>query len=212
MKLKICGLKTPENILQVLKLKPDFIGFIFYEGSPRYAGKELSPDFAQSISSAKKVGVFVNESEINVMNAVSRYGLDYVQMHGNETHEFCERLQKNVEIIKAFRIEESFDFSLLHDYQNVCSHFLFDTYSKTYGGSGKTFNWNKLRDYTAEKSIFLSGGIDLKNIDEVTGLSSQIPHLFAVDVNSCFESEPGIKDINKIKELTAKINKYVVRG
>jgi len=203
MKLKVCGLKDHENILEVLAYKPDYIGFIFYDKSPRYAGKELSADFTQSISSAKKVGVFVNESEINILDKVSCFGLDYVQLHGNETPEFCKQIQKNVPVIKAFGIGDNFDFSSLDAYKDVCTYFLFDSSSKEYGGSGKAFNWNKLKEYTLQKPFFLSGGIDLQNIDDIQNLA--IPQLMAVDVNSCFETLPGIKDISKIKELKLKL-------
>jgi phosphoribosylanthranilate isomerase len=208
MKLKVCGLKNPENIINVLACRPDYIGFIFYEKSARYAGKELSPDFAQSISSAKKVGVFVNENEMNILDHVSQFGLDYVQLHGNETSEFCKQIQKNVPVIKAFGIGEGFDFYSLHAYKDSCDYFLFDSSSAAYGGSGKAFNWDKLKEYTLGKPFFLSGGIDLKNIDEISNLT--IPNLIAIDVNSCFETSPGIKDISKLKELKLKIEQHVV--
>lgn len=208
MKLKVCGLKDRENIMHVLEHKPDYIGFIFYEKSPRYAGKELNADFAQSISSVKKVGVFVNESEINILDKVSRLGLDYVQLHSNETPEFCKQIQQYVPVIKAFGIGENFDFSSLKDYKDVCSYFLFDSSSKEYGGSGKVFDWNKIKEYALQKPFFLSGGIDLQSIDEIQNLT--IPQLMGVDVNSCFEIEPGMKDISKIKELTTKIKMHVV--
>jgi phosphoribosylanthranilate isomerase len=208
MKLKVCGLKDRENILQVVEHKPDYIGFIFYPKSPRYAGKELNADFTQSISSAKKVGVFVNESEINILDKVSRFGLDYVQLHGNETPEFCKQVQQYVPVIKAFGISGTFNFSSLDAYKDACDYFLFDSSSKEYGGSGKTFNWDKLKEYTLQKLFFLSGGIDLQNIDEIQNLT--IPQLMAVDVNSCFEIKPGMKDISKIKELTTKIKMHVV--
>ena len=210
MKLKVCGLKSRENILQVLAYQPDYIGFIFYEKSPRYAGKELSADFAQSISSAKKIGVFVNESEINILDHVSRFGLDYVQLHGNETHEFCAQIQKNVPVIKAFGIDNAFDFTSLNAYATVCDYFLFDSSSAAYGGSGKTFNWNKLKEYSLQKPFFLSGGIDLQNIEEILHLTSHISYLKAIDVNSCFETAPGIKDISKLKELKLKIKTHVI--
>lgn len=210
MKLKVCGLKDRENILQVLAYKPDYIGFIFYKKSPRYAAKELSAEFAQSISSVKKVGVFVNESEMNILDHVTRFGLDYIQLHGNESPEFCKQVQKYVPVIKAFGVGEGFYFSSLDAYKDVCNYFLFDSSSKEYGGSGRAFNWNKLKEYTLQKPFFLSGGIYLSNMEEISNLKPQASNLFAVDVNSCFEITPGIKDISKIKELTTKIKKDVV--
>ena len=210
MKLKVCGLRDQENIMQVLNYQPDYIGFIFYEKSPRYAGKILQADFTQRISSVKKVGVFVNESEINILDHVSRFGLDYVQLHGNETPVFCSQIQKNVPVIKAFGIGESFDFSSLDVYKDACTYFLFDSSSKGYGGSGKTFNWSKLKEYRINKPFFLSGGIELSSIEEILNLKAQISNLYAVDVNSRFETAPGIKDISKIKELQLKTKAHVI--
>jgi phosphoribosylanthranilate isomerase len=203
MKFKVCGLKNEENILQVLESKPDYIGFIFYEKSPRYVGNELTVEFAQSITTAKKVGVFVNESEVTILDIASRYGLDYVQLHGNETAVFCNEIQKSIPVIKAFQVDDDFDFSILNEYKNGCTYFLFDSKSKHFGGSGETFNWKKLEQYKLKKPFFLSGGIDLENIDEV--LKLKFSNLIAIDVNSCFETEAGIKDIEKVKTLSNKI-------
>ena len=193
MKLKVCGLKDRENILQVLECKPDYIGFIFYEKSQRYAG-ELDANFVQSISSVKKVGIFVNETEIKILDYVARYGLDYVQLHGDETPEFCSVLQTNIPVIKAFQINNEFDFSSLNEYNDVCTYFLFDSKSERYGGSGKTFDWKKLEGYKMNKPYFLSGGLSLENMEEVKNLNA-----YCLDVNSHFESSQGIKDVNKLK-------------
>ncbi|MEO8760590.1 MAG: phosphoribosylanthranilate isomerase [Bacteroidia bacterium] len=203
MKFKVCGLKNEENILQVLASKPDYIGFIFYEKSPRYIGNELTVEFAQSICSAKKVGVFVNENEVTILDIASRYGLDYVQLHGNETAAFCTEIQKSIPVIKAFQVDDNFDFSILNEYENGCACFLFDSKCKQFGGSGETFNWKKLEQYKLQKPFFLSGGIDLENIDEV--LKLRFSNLIAIDVNSRFETEAGIKDIEKVKILSNKI-------
>ncbi len=205
MKLKVCGLKNEENILQVLGCNPDYIGFIFYTKSPRYAGKELSIEFSQRITTAKKVGVFVNENEVTILDIASRYGLDFVQLHGDESAEFCNEIKKFVPVIKAFQVDDDFDFSLLNQYVNACDYFLFDSKSKQFGGSGETFNWKKLDEYNLQKPFFLSGGIDLENIDEVLHLKSQYSNLVSIDINSRFETEPGIKDIEKIKLVSNKI-------
>jgi phosphoribosylanthranilate isomerase len=207
MKLKVCGLKYRENIIEILEYKPDFIGFIFYDKSPRYIGEELEPSFIQDISASNKVGVFVNESEVKMLDMASRYGLDYLQLHGNETAEFCKQIQKSIPIIKAFQIDGDFDFSILKEYEDACTYFLFDSKSKQFGGSGETFNWEKLNEYKLQKPFFLSGGIDLENIEQVLLLKSKFPHLYTVDVNSKFEVTPGIKDISKIKLLSNKIYK-----
>jgi phosphoribosylanthranilate isomerase len=207
MKLKVCGLKNRENIIEVLACEPDFIGFIFYEKSPRYISEELEPSFIQTITTSKKVGVFVNESEIKMLDIASRYGLDYLQLHGNETAEFCKELQKSIPIIKAFQVDDDFDFSTLKEYEDGCTYFLFDAKSTQYGGSGETFNWKKLTEYNLQKPFFLSGGVGLDNIEQVLLLKSKYPNLYAVDVNSKFEIKPGIKDISKIKLVSNKIYK-----
>ena len=205
MKLKVCGLKNEENILQMLGCNPDYIGFIFYAKSPRYVGKELSVEFTQSIKTTKKVGVFVNENEVTILDIASRYGLDFVQLHGNETAEFCNEIRESVPVIKAFQIDEDFNFSMLEEYESACDYFLFDSKSQQFGGSGNVFNWKKLDEYNLQKPFFLSGGIDLENIDEVLHLKSQYSNLIAIDVNSRFETESGIKDIEKIKLVSNKI-------
>jgi phosphoribosylanthranilate isomerase len=202
MKLKICGMKDRENILSVLENKPDYLGFIFYKKSPRYAG-ELSPDFVQSINSVTKVGVFVNEKEITILDYVARYGLDLVQLHGDEDPNFCKELQKNIKVIKAFGITNEFDFSVLNKFENACDYFLFDASTSYYGGSGKTFDWKKLSDYNLKKPFFLSGGIGPENIYEAININSSF--LFAIDVNSKAESAPGIKRTDLIKELKNKM-------
>lgn len=207
MKLKVCGLKNRENIIEILACKPDFIGFIFYDKSPRYIGEELEPNFIQNISPSKKVGVFVNESEINMLDIASRYGLDYLQLHGNETAQFCKELQKSIPIIKAFQIDDDFNFSRLNEYGDACTYFLFDSKSKQYGGSGETFNWDKLYEYKLQKPFFLSGGVDLENMEQILRIKSKFSNLYAVDVNSRFETEPSIKDISKINLLSNKIYK-----
>lgn len=207
MKLKVCGLKNRENIIEVLEYKPDFIGLIFYDKSPRYIGEELELNFIQNISKSKKVGAFVNESEIKMLDIASRYGLDYLQLHGTETAEFCKQVQKSIPVIKAFQINDDFDFSVLKEYEDACTYFLFDSKNKQYGGSGETFNWEKLNEYKLQKPFFLSGGIDLDNIEQALLLKSEFPNLYAVDVNSKFETEPGIKDVSKIKLLSNKIYK-----
>ena len=205
MKLKVCGLKNRENILDVLATKPNFIGLIFYDKSPRYVGDKLEANFVQSISTSKKVGVFVNESEIKMLDIASRYGLDFLQLHGTETVKFCKQIQESIPVIKAFQIDDDFDFSTVKEYENACTYFLFDSKSKQYGGSGQIFNWEKLTEYKLQKPFFLSGGIDLENIEQVLLLKSKLPNLYAVDVNSRFEKAPGIKDVSKIKLISNKI-------
>lgn len=204
MKLKVCGLKEEENIKSVLACEPDLIGFIFYDKSPRFI-KELDADFVRNISQSKKVGVFVNESESVILNKVKEYKLDYVQLHGDESPMFCEDIRKHIPVIKAFRIDNDFNFDLLLDYINCCDYFLFDSNTKAYGGSGESFNHKKLEEYNLSKPFFLSGGIDEVILSETEELKKRFPQLFALDVNSRFEISAGIKDTERIKSFSKKL-------
>lgn len=211
MKLKVCGLNDRENILEVLQCKPDYIGFIFYDRSPRYVN-DLPASFVQEINSAKKVGVFVNECEMKILDTVSQYGLDLVQLHGDESPEFCKRIKGSVPVIKAFQIGEEFDFSVLNAFENACDYFLFDSKSENYGGSGRSFNHQKLEEYTLSKKVFLSGGLDLNITEDLLYLQSVHPRVLGIDVNSRFEIRAGLKDTGKLKVLTEKMRKNEVRG
>jgi phosphoribosylanthranilate isomerase len=194
VKLKICGMKYPENIQEVSELQPDYLGFIFYDKSPR--------NFEDTIpllhSKIKKVGVFVNASLEEIKEKISIHQLHTIQLHGNETVQFCKRLQKfSVEIIKAFSVSDDFDFSVIKEYEAACDYFLFDTKGKNHGGNGITFNWKILEQYTSEKPYFLSGGI---GIDEINVLKEFLQttsgkKCFAIDINSKFETQPGLKNV-----------------
>ena len=194
--LKICGMKYPENILEVSQLLPDYLGFIFYEKSSRYFDGKI-PEIPKSI---KKVGVFVNATLEEINSKIKKYDLDLIQLHGNETPEFCRNLKnKNIEIIqiiKVFSVDDDFDFSELEPFENVCDYFLFDTKGKLHGGNGITFNWQILEKYKSKKSLFLSGGIGIEEIENIKILNLPI---FAIDVNSKFESEPGLKNTKLLK-------------
>ena len=195
-------MKYPDNIREVAELSPDFMGFIYYPQSKRFVGNNfVIPDIPSSI---KKVGVFVNETRKRILNMIKQHKLDYVQLHGDETAEFCTSLYESAKIIKAFGIDNRFDFSLLNDYENYCEYFLFDTKTKEYGGSGKTFDKTLLKKNTSSKPFFISGGIGM---EEATGLMHQMPGYFAIDVNSKFETEPGFKDIHKLKILNDELQR-----
>lgn len=196
MKLKICGLKDPGNIKQVAGLKPDYIGFIFYSESKRFVGDDFEmPLISNEI---KKVGVFVNAKADYIIDKIDQYKLDLIQLHGNENPDFCEVLNHIIPVIKAFGIDESFDFNSTSPYKDCCSCFLFDTKTDQYGGSGKLFDWNVLEKYDNKVPFFLSGGIGL---DEIEKLKIKKLNIYAVDVNSKFETMPGMKDIEKLKKI-----------
>lgn len=205
MKLKVCGLKHEHNIMELMQLPIDYMGFIFYKKSPRFVGENLSYDFIRTIpKSIKKTGVFVNESSYSIFNHIAHYDLDIVQLHGNETPELCAELKPYVKVMKAFQIKDDFDFKQLESYLPVVDYFLFDTPTPNYGGSGSAFNWQILKNYKYNIPFFLSGGISEEHIDDIKRLN--ISKLLAVDVNSKFETEPGLKNTNQIEQFINKLN------
>jgi phosphoribosylanthranilate isomerase len=206
MKIKVCGLRQQDNIEKVVALQPSFIGFIFYEKSPRFVGEELNEEYIRSIpQSIKKVGVFVNASPGFILSTVKKYDLQYAQLHGNEMPDICRSIrQKGVSVIKAFSINDQFNFAMLNNYKSFCDLFLFDTKGDNPGGNGTAFDWKLLARYDNEKPFLLSGGIGLDNIEEIITLSKTLP-IYGIDVNSKFETEPGLKDISKLEELFSLI-------
>ncbi len=205
MKLKVCGLKHEHNIAELMQLPINYMGFIFYKKSPRFVGEYLSFDFVRTIPKhIIKTGVFVNESSYSVFNAIAHYDLDMVQLHGNESPEICSELKPYVKVMKAFQIQEDFDFKQLESYIPLVDYFLFDSPTANYGGSGKSFNWNLLENYNYNIPFFLSGGISEEHIEEIKQLN--IPQLVAIDINSKFETEPGLKNTNQIEQFINKLN------
>ena len=199
-KIKICGMKFPKNIVEIASLQPDYLGFIFYEKSPRYFDSTI-PNLPKSI---KKVGVFVNASFEEIQKKVKQYELDFVQLHGNESAEFCHILQLNkFKVIKAFSIDNQFNFNTLNKYNTYCDYFLFDTKGANYGGNGLTFDWNILEKYHLNKPYFLSGGIGTENIDEVKSFLTKehSKNCIAIDCNSKLELSYGLKSAEKTKQL-----------
>jgi phosphoribosylanthranilate isomerase len=201
MKLKVCGMRDANNLQEVAALNPDFIGFIFYDQSPRFVGDELDETLVKSLPrSIRKVGVFVNASPDYILRMVKKYDFQYVQLHGTETPEFCRSMRnRGINIIKAFRIDDSFNFSMLNNFKAQCDFFLFDAKGDQPGGNGVTFDWTILNRYDNEKPFFISGGIGLDNVDQVNMLKGF--KLYGVDVNSQVETAPGVKDVAKVKEI-----------
>lgn len=202
LKLKVCGMRLAANIAAVAGLQPDYLGFIFYEQSPRLIS-DVSAELIKYIpAEIKTAGVFVNEELEKVKGKVNTLKLKAVQLHGSELPEYATALKlsfPDVEVIKAFGIDEDFDFSALEAYLGTVDYFLFDTKTKAHGGSGKTFNWSVLDRYTYTKPYFLSGGIDLEHTNAIKNIKDD--RLYALDINSRFETEPGLKDADKIKEF-----------
>lgn len=204
LKVKICGMREPDNILEAGALNPDLIGLIFYAQSPRFVPEDfrLPPGLSRSI---KKVGVFVDESFEGIRAAVNKHELDFVQLHGREPALICEQLKlAKVGVIKAFSIDKHFDFRTITSYKPVADYFLFDTKGKLHGGNAAPFDWNLLKRYDQEVPFFLSGGISPDNVNRV--LQLQDMNLFGVDVNSGVEASPGVKDVDKIKQLLKNLS------
>ena len=207
MKLKVCGMRNPSNIDDLVKLKPDYIGFIFYPKSKRFIGEQI-PDEIQSLIPVyiQKVGVFVDEPFDNLLEKFKSNKLDMIQLHGSELPGYCERLKKlDIPVVKVFSIGSDFDFETVRPYDRYCDYYLFDTEGELRGGTGLKFDWKKLDQYTGDKPFFLSGGIQSTDVEEI----KQITHneLYAIDVNSGFEIEPGVKDIPKLKSFIEELRK-----
>ena len=206
MKIKVCGMRDPQNIKSLAELNPDYIGLIFYSESKRNVS---DPDIAvlSSLSpSIKLTGVFVDEKEEEVVQKVILYGLSAVQLHGKESPLYCENLRKRfksqlpdvkIELIKAFGVHPAFNFSTLEVYNEVVDYFLFDTKTSDHGGSGIVFDWTILDQYVGEKMFFLSGGLSPENVEGIFNLATKKIH--ALDLNSKFETEPGLKNIESLK-------------
>ncbi len=199
--IKICGMMEESNIRELVKVHPDYIGFIFYRESKRFIGEDFSSGILDSIpGSISKVGVFVDAGKDYILEKSELFGLKLVQLHGSEPVTACmELFNAGISVIKVFHIDDEFNFDTINPFKPYCKYFLFDTKCSTFGGSSKKFNWDILRKYDNEKPVFLSGGIG--NAD--AGLIKQLDYLniHAVDINSRFEKEPGIKDISKIKKF-----------
>ncbi len=202
-------MRDTKNIEAIAELKPDYMGFIFYPKSPRYVGSDFAlEDICHLPQKIKRTGVFVNTKEQEVADAVNTYHLNAVQLHGHESPEFCLKAkQLGVEVIKAFQIDEDFDFDLLKRYADSCDFYLFDTKTKAYGGSGHKFDWKILEKYDRHKPIFLSGGITVDDAEDILNLHQL--NIYAVDINSKFEIKPGLKDVELVKGFVERMRREI---
>lgn len=207
MKIKVCGLTKLNQIEELNSLEIDFLGFIFYEKSPRYVLNFLNFEEIKSIKSTSKVGVFVNETVEKIIEISENAGLNFIQLHGNENANFIielkEKLIPKIEIIKVIRIGNQTKEELqktMNQIPKTINYFLFDTDSKAFGGTGKTFSWQFLNEIKIPKPYFLSGGISSENIENIKNLNKKP---FALDINSKFEIAPGNKDLEKIKKFVS---------
>jgi phosphoribosylanthranilate isomerase len=198
MNIKVCGLREPENIKAVAALAPDYMGFIFYGPSPRFADELDIEPLKQIPSTVEKTAVFVNESSENIGKLIEKYNFNAIQLHGGEGPEFCFSFRNRVKVFKAFGIGRDFDFTCLAAYIGKVDFFLFDAKADIYGGSGKTFDWSILGRYNLNVRFFLSGGISLENLSEIKNISH--PQFYGVDLNSRFEIAPGLKNITQLEK------------
>lgn len=215
LSLKVCGMKNVGNMIQVAELQPDYMGLIFYDKSPRYFDGDL-PEIAPEI---KTVGVFVKAPIQEITDKVSKYNLNAVQLHGEESAAFAKDLKKELqilgntpEIIKVFSVGEDFDFNEIKPFEGIVDYFLFDTKGELRGGNGAKFDWKILEDYPSNTPFFLSGGIGPEHGRAIAELKSHFYRkgkpglLYAVDVNSKFELKPGLKKLKELKDFKTQIN------
>ncbi|AMR29016.1 N-(5'-phosphoribosyl)anthranilate isomerase [Hymenobacter psoromatis] len=206
MKVKICGMREAANILAVADFHPDLLGFIFYDKSPRFVAENLSAEVLRGLpDSIGKVGVFVDAPLPELLATATRYGLDYAQLHGHETPAYCRAAHaQGLRIIKAFSVDEQFDFSTLAAYEPVCELFLFDTKGAQRGGNGQAFDWRILAHYHGPTPFLLSGGLGPANAAEL--LHFHHPRLAGYDFNSLLEVAPGLKDVEATGQLLARLH------
>jgi phosphoribosylanthranilate isomerase len=199
--IKICGMLNAGNIMAAAELKPDIMGFIFYQKSPRFAGELLNPATLSLLPDGiSKAGVFVNADYTAISETVQKYSLNIVQLHGTESPELCSNLKENgMLVIKAFNINVATRFRLFSQYIGCTDYFLFDTTTNDYGGSGQKFDWKILYSYDLAHPFFLSGGIGPGDALIIKGIDN--PSFHGVDLNSRFETEPGLKNTEKLKEF-----------
>lgn len=195
----------PLNVKELSEAKPDFMGFIFYPESPRYVGEEpVMKLFNCAPPEIKRIGVFFNEDNHKILDLSIRNGLDMIQLHGNESPMSCSRLKSSgLTVIKAFNIGNYFSFEFLKQYIPACDFFLFDTKSDLPGGSGRKFNWRKLEEYSFGKPFFLSGGVGPEDTGAIKSIRNR--GFYAVDINSRFETSPGIKNIGQVMTFINEI-------
>jgi phosphoribosylanthranilate isomerase len=210
MKIKVCGITNIDEALALSKAGVNYVGFIFYPASKRYALHALSLDQIKSVQlpGVLKVGVFVNEPLEKVIATATEAGLDMVQLHGDETPNYCKEMANHYPVIKAFRISETDDVAYkISEYLEDIDYLLFDTASSVYGGSGISFDWKKLANATGQKPYFLSGGIGPDDVSKITSFvqSDTAGNCIALDVNSKFETAPGQKNIQLLQSFIPTI-------
>jgi Phosphoribosylanthranilate isomerase len=201
MRIKVCGMTLPEQVMALDAMGVDFAGFIFYPKSPRFVGNKITAEKMRKIKGhIAKVGVFVNEPYDDMMRTVEEYRLDMVQLHGDETPFFCEKVANYVTVVKAFRLSDNDPIDwIVRPYHDSTDMYMFDTMGAGYGGTGKKFDWNDLKAASIDKLYFLSGGIEPGDEENIKAFMDEpvAQKLFSIDINSKFEIAPGVKDVKK---------------
>lgn len=219
MIIKVCGIRDADNIRDISALGVDMIGLIFYSPSPRYvqqfsSGAGIIPDYAPDMGKTPlRVGVFVDDMPQNIVTRVYNYKLDYIQLHGNEPRETLENLRATIDpdikpkikIIKAISVSSAEDIKKYKEYVGVADLFLFDTKCKTVGGSGEQFDWQVLQAYDGDVPFLLSGGIGPDDAERIKNFHH--PKCIGIDLNSKFEIEPALKDVEKLKQFLVKVKR-----
>ena len=209
MRIKVCGMTQLDQVDELADMGVTFAGFIFYPKSPRYVFRHLTSTQIKKENNINKVGVFVNASIEEVLLMVNECRLHMVQLHGDESPKYCEKIADYVSVVKAFRLSDndSIDW-MIKPYMEVCDMFMFDTMGVGYGGTGKKFDWNLLKGSAIGKPFFLSGGIQPDDTAQLKIFEKEpeAKALFAVDINSKFEVSPGIKDMAKIRTFVKELN------
>ena len=209
MRIKVCGMTHAPQIEMLEQIGATFAGMIFYPKSPRYVLRQLTTTQIKNIKNINKVGVFVNSSVEEVKYMVDECRLHMVQLHGDETPKFCEKIADYISVVKVFRIAPGDNIAWkIKDYMDVCDMFLFDTEGSGYGGTGKKFDWSMLKGLQIGKPYFLSGGVGPDDVNDINAFANDISSkaLFAIDINSKFEESPGIKNMEMIKTFIKQLN------
>ena len=210
MFVKVCGMREPENIEKVAQLGVDMMGFIFYPKSPRFASQSVARTAADK--NVCRVGVFVNESVELISAKIQLFDLNVVQLHGNESRELCEQLHEQnslLKVIKAISVSTAGDIQKYKEYVGAVDYFLFDTKCKTVGGSGQQFDWQVLENYDGDVPFILSGGIGPEDVERIRNFHH--PKCIGIDLNSKFEMEPGLKDVEMLKTFLENIENKEIK-
>lgn len=211
MIVKVCGMRDPRNIHEVIDAGADWIGMIFWHKSPRCVTGAIPIEDSR----VRRAGVFVDESAQNIIRKVSGYRLDIIQLHGSEQPSMVRALRngianstyRDIKIIKAISVSSTEDILRCHDYEGITDAFLFDTKCKSVGGSGEQFDWSMLHYYTGSTPFILSGGIDPHDAQRVTGFCH--PKMIGIDINSRFETAPAMKDAEAIRHFIEQIRQRI---